>query len=351
MRKTLRTFGLALGLGMPHTVEAGRLLIAHRVQGFSDRVDRSSVSKLYAVDAETGATTEVFSDEKSDVVLLPQGDSGGAPMLALSRNHVFARALPRKPSGAKASEPTTDFGEAIYELSLDGKNSARRAAVAADRSISSGIFASPDGKKLGYLRGHGTTAALVTLDSTNGNVLGEVPLPNQPDCFSASFAEDSSRYLIVNRGGLDDVAYCETNKGAFLIGIDGKGKKRLKPPPVAPSSTYNIREVEYFRALPDGKFWVRQHGSRGNGYSAELFYEMDGKARVPKPIDPLQLEASICVLGRESALLCEHSDGTRKAQGRYWIQRGDKVAPVELPTFARPPGRDAYFHIAGWLTP
>ena len=183
-------------------------------------------TEIFAINLETGTKRLVFSDEKSNIVLLPEG--GARAGIVTGGGKVFAVAMDRQ-------EVANAHGtSAVYELSTDGSGRSRKIFEVDNFAH---LFVNPSGSEIGYMPGDTTETHIVIRDTASTKLLRQAELFRRTiEAESVSridWMPDGKAIYFALAGGLDDeeTLWSTPNSpiGTYLMNEDSGSVERLAP--------------------------------------------------------------------------------------------------------------------------
>jgi hypothetical protein len=252
-----------------------------------------SKTEIFAIDPETGGKRLIFSDGNATFMLVPT--SGGRGGIVAGGGRIFAVAVDRQ---SVANGPHS--APAIYELSIDGSNKARKVF---DIDNFGNLFVNSSGAKVGYMPGDSTDTHLVIRDTAAGRALRDTEIFSRTIDAEAAGAfgwtPDDRRIFFGLSGGLDDdeALWTTSNSptGTYVMNADAGTPQRLAPEAALHAKVSGMRPSPDIPAhligiLPDGGYLLTdsQYNPTGNN-GAMYLYSLD-LAKKTQRIIPLQVD-------------------------------------------------------------
>lgn len=224
-----------------------------------------SKTDIFAVNPETGKQRLVFSDARSEFLLLPGSDAQIDVVAAGGR--IFSRGMDRK---LYAKDPAYSPA-ALYELSANGSGKARKLFdIPIEAGMGSNIrmlFVSPTGAKIGFVRTSNGKQYLFLYETSTGKLLRKIDLTEDVADMSVAaigWMPDGERlFSTLNRTDEDDEwTNPESLMGSYVIKEDGTGRQRIAPEaemhPSLPGLNRDVKACAVLLGvLPDGRYLVR----------------------------------------------------------------------------------------------
>jgi len=253
----------AYGLLLSTAAVAADKLVYSVTTGQAGRWPRIEKTEIFAVDPQGGQPRVVFSDAGADFLLVTSGER----LTAAAGRRVFALGVDRK----NYREGFPHFPSAVYELSTDGSNHARKIFDVKGENGSSNfrdLFVSPSGSKIGHINNLGGKWYLILHDTATGKLLLKMDLtPIALDCFvrDIGWMPDGERLLFtLETGDVDMTSKASyARAGSYLMPDTGGVPVR-----VASDLTEHPRRPGYqpvadtpptlLGQLPDGSFLLSE---------------------------------------------------------------------------------------------
>jgi hypothetical protein len=242
---------------------AGDRLVYSVTTGQEGRWPRIEKTVVFALDPLQDLPRVVFSDVDADFLLMTSGER----LTAAAGRRVFALGVERK----NYREGFPHFPAAVYELSTDGSNHARKIFDIEGENGSTNfrdLFASPSGSKIGHINNLGGKWYIILHDTATGKLLLKMDLtPIALDCFVREIAwmPDGKRlFFTLETGDVDMTSKASyARAGSYLMPDTGGVPAR-----VASDLTAHPRRPGYqpvadtpstlLGQLPDGRYLLSE---------------------------------------------------------------------------------------------
>jgi hypothetical protein len=251
------------GLFLSTTASAAEKLVYSVTTGQEGRWPRIEKTEIFAVDPQGGQPRVVFSDAGADFLLVTSGER----LTAAAGKRVFALGVDRK----NYQNGFPHFPAAVYELSTDGSNHARKIFDIEGENGSTNfrdLFASPSGSKIGHINNLGGKWTIILHDTATGKLLLKMDLtPIALDCFvrDIGWMPDGNRlFFTLETGDVDMTSKASYARAASYLMPDTGGV----PVRVASDLTAHPRRPGYqpvadtpptlLGQLPDGRYLLSE---------------------------------------------------------------------------------------------
>jgi hypothetical protein len=169
----------AYGIFLSTAALGAEKLVYSVTTGQPGRWPRIEETRIFAVDPHGGQPRLVFSDAGADVLLMTSGER----MTATGGGRVFALGVARR----NYQNGFPHFPAAVYELSTDGSNHARKIFDVKGENGTTNfrdLFVSPSGFKIGHINNLGGKWNIILHDTAAGKLLLMMDItPIALDCF------------------------------------------------------------------------------------------------------------------------------------------------------------------------
>jgi hypothetical protein len=255
----LFAYGLLLGTA----ASAADMLVYSVTTGQSGRWPRIEKTVVFALDPLEDQPRVVFSDVGADFLLVTSGER----MIAAAGRRVVALGIERK----NYREGFPHFPAAVYELSTDGSNHARKIFDIEGENGSSNfrdLFVSPSGSKIGHINNLGGKWYIILHDTATGKLLLKMDLtPIALDCFvrDIGWMPDGKRlFFTLETGDVDMTSKASyARAGSYLMPDTGGTPVRATPDVTAHPKRPGYQPVAdtpptLLGVLPNGSFLLSE---------------------------------------------------------------------------------------------
>lgn len=254
--------------------------------GQSGRWPRIEKTEIFALDPQGGRPRLVFSDAGADVLLVTVGQR----VIAAAGERIFALGVERR--GYREGFP--HFPAAVYELSSDGSNQARKIFDVEGENGSSNLrdlFVSPSADKVGHINNLGGKWHVLLHDAASGKLLLKMDLtPIALDCHVREIGwmpDGNALFFTLETGDVhvtSDPSY--ERAGSYLMPDVGTSPARVPPQAEARPNRPGYEPVADTRPamlgrLPDGRYllsefqWKRRAAGRSPAKPETFLYAVD----------------------------------------------------------------------------
>jgi hypothetical protein len=253
----------ACGLLLSTAALGAEKLVYSVTTGQSGRWPQIEKTEIFAVDPQGGQSQAVFSDSDADFLLMTLGER----LTAAAGRRVFALGVDRK----NYQNGFPHFSAAVYELSTDGSNHARKIFDVEGENGSTNfrdLFVNPTGSKIGHINSLGGKWYIILHDTANGKLLLKMDLtPIVLDCFvrDIGWMPDGKRlFFTLETGDVDMTSRASyARAGSYLMPDTGGAPVRVASDltahprrpgyqPVADTATTLLGQ------LPDGSYLLSE---------------------------------------------------------------------------------------------
>ena len=325
-----------------------------------------SKTEIFAVDAESGKRKLIFSDAKSEIVLLPGSDVQADIVAAGGR--IFSRGVERKLYNSQRS----DYPAAIFQLPAGPTGKLRRIFdIENENGMGSNfrtLFISPTGLKIGYMKICAGKPYLFLHETATGKLLRKMDMSQMVfDLFvtSMGWMPDGERlFFTLDRSDEDDNwRLPESQVGSYVMKEDGSGLMRIAPEAAMHPSRPGLQAsavgaAVVLGATPDGRYLVRdfQVGPAAANPGTYV-YTLDPRADSQKTLaTDTQVELRCFHLsqsGRRLALLAtepkDKASGPPAESKAVWLFNVESAQGRKLVSFAGAQYGSAWIDLVGWL--
>jgi hypothetical protein len=341
--------------------------------GESKSVPRIAKTEIFAVEPQTGKTRLVFSDADAAFLLLPAyPGSGEQQVMAAAGQRVFARGFERRIyTGGWATFPA-----AIYELSTDGSNRARKLFDIEGENGSSNfrnLFVSPSGAKIGYLNHLGGKWHLFLRETSTGKLLQKTDLGSITlDCFvrGVGFMPDGARlFFTLETGDVDATSKASYARVGSYVMDDGSRPVRVAREVAMHPKRPGYRIESDFApvllgALADGRYLFSEFqwklGPKGlppGGGPVTFLYAVDPVTNVRKDfpttaqgvLGSLRFSSSGQAVAFSESQRQQETESVRTETQTVWAIDLDSGQDRQLFSFATKPMVLPWMSLIGWL--
>lgn len=253
----------ALWLFLSTTAFSADKLVYSVTTGQEGRWPRIEKTEMFVLDPQGGQPRLVFSDAGLDFLLMTSGER----LTAAAGGRVFGLGVGRK--NYQSGFP--HFPAAVYELSTDGSNHARKIFDIEGENGTSNfrdLFASPSGSKIGHINSLGGKWYIILHDTATGKLLLKMDLtPIALDCFvrEIGWMPDGKRlFFTLETGDVDmtsEASYARA--GSYLMPDTGGAPVRVASDLTAHPKRSGYTPVADTPAtllgqLPDGRYLLSE---------------------------------------------------------------------------------------------
>ncbi len=272
---------------------AADMLVYSVTTGQEGRWARIEKTVVFALDPLQDQPRVVFSDAGADFLLITSGER----LTAATGRRVFALGVDRK----NYQNGFPHFPAAVYELSKDGSNHARKIFDIEGENGSSNfrdLFVSPSGSKIGHINNLGGKWYLILHDTATGKLLLKMDLtPIALDCFvrETGWMPDGKRlFFTLETGDVDMTSKASyARAGSYLMPDTGGTPVRVPPDVTARPRRPGYQPVAdtpptLLGQLPDGRFllsefqWKQGPAVRPPAKATTFFYTVSPTAMTRK---------------------------------------------------------------------
>ncbi len=320
-------------------------------------------TRIYSLDSEGGESQLLFSDERTDIMILPKRGMPGHPgeVLVSSRNRLFAHAVERRLNPGR----WYPYKASIYELSVDGSNQFRKLLdVIGEQSLSE-TCVNLAGTRIAYINYLDQRKFIFVHEIQTGKLLYQFDVSALfLDCFAATIGwlPDGKRLFFTLDTGDVHVTSQESygKKGTYLVRENGTGLVRLKDELVmVPLERGCYRATDspprLIGALQKGSYVFRDFVRCGLTEASEMLYKVNlstaSRAKIPLMISKGLNWFKLSHSG-------EHLAFTQKSysrDGRYewvediWVKNLRSGREEKLFSLDNKPFRGYYVGLVGWI--
>ncbi len=284
--------------------EPVRVLLTHRAGADESLVYAVSTSEktksqilpktdIFIVDPATAKQRMVFSDAKTEFVLLPGSEI--QPYILTAGGRIFSPGMDRKLyAGGWQGHSVT-----VYEIPLDGSAKARKIFDIEPDAKMNGNFlnlmVSPTGSKIGYMKYSSGKPYLFLHETVTGKLLRQLDLSNSILDYSVTtigWMPDGERlFFTLDRTDEDDNwQLLDSKVGSYVMNDDGSGLQRIAPEaamhPARPGLRANaVGAAVILGALPGGGYLVRDSEmGPATAHAGAYLYTLDPTTNTQKTI-------------------------------------------------------------------
>jgi hypothetical protein len=254
---------------------AAEKLLYSVTSGQPGRFPRIEKTEIFSVDPQDGSKRLIFSDAHADFQLITSGEK----VMAAAEGRIFAPGYARK----TYTSGFPSFPAAIYELSTDGTNRARKILDLEGANGTSNyrqIFVNPAGSKIGHINSIGGRWHVLLHDAATGTLLLDMDLtPIALDCFVREIGwmpNGKQLFFTLETGDVDatsDASYARA--GTYLMPDTGGTPQRL-----AAAITVRPKRAGY-QPMEDTPPTLLDQLPGGEYLFSEFQWKQGGTARIP----------------------------------------------------------------------
>jgi hypothetical protein len=324
---------------------------------------------IMTISVENGERKVVFSDEHSDIVLLPPHNSYVNEVMVTASGHLFARGISRSRYPGGLYEGSCWRGcstrASIYELTVDGSNKYRKLFdIEGEQHLNDvrRLFANELGTKIGYVNMIGEETYLFVHDSKSGSLLHRTSLSKfLLDCFvfNIGWLKDGKVFLNV-----DTIMSpkCESKglPGNYVMTEDGETVKRIPSKLAAmptdsriPNRPYPMIGEFQDSYLFQSHSWTNNPSRNNKGFLIGVNPVTGSRSVIPFRTSPGSSRQFFIAAAQKLAAFVKENDGD--GISRVWIKNFESNEEKELFSFPFRLGSNTAdsqrIGVIGWLAP